>query len=79
MSKQIRIKFFTNFYFIDNSIIIESDRLGKIFLTKKYQEKIFTSGKNIIEIIIPWRERFVFKQYVLNEGHKYSIKLFEFF
>ena len=42
----------SNFYFADNPIIAEGDRLGKIFplfnkLQKKYQE-IFTPGENIV-------------------------------
>lgn len=47
----------------------EDSRLEKIFSPFNKLSKHIIQGKNIIIVeILMWRERFVFKQYVLNKA-----------
>uniref|UniRef100_A0A182YSQ5 DDE_Tnp_1_7 domain-containing protein n=1 Tax=Anopheles stephensi TaxID=30069 RepID=A0A182YSQ5_ANOST len=73
----------SNIHFVNNNTITPQDRVGKIFqfcnqLQDNFQ-KVYTPGDDIVidESLIPWRGRLIFRQYITNKAHKYSIKLFK--
>ena len=61
----------------------EDDRLGMIrFLINHLNTivpEIFTPHKELLldELMMLWRGRLVFRQYIKNKRHKYGIKFFE--
>ncbi|KAJ8934829.1 hypothetical protein NQ314_013177 [Rhamnusium bicolor] len=65
-------------HFADNLTAEPGDRLHKLRdIFTLVQEKFTNEVVTIDETLVPFRERFLFRQYIPNKRHRYGLKIFK--